>query len=132
CRVEQVWVPLGTFWSTEWQAPSDTVEASVIARDRRELLRKSTYRTSHVRIGWDLCDLATDVLLDAGLTEGEDFFVCPSLHGIVVPYAWFEPESHREALRLIAEAALGTVYCVRDSRVVVHTVHDLGQDVSLE
>src|SRR5690606_35677750 len=72
------------------------------------------------------------VLLDAGLTEGEDFFVCPSLKGIHVPYAWFEPVSHREALRLIAEAALGTVYCDRNGRIVVHTVHDLGQDVALK
>src|SRR5690606_12642750 len=67
--VEQVWVPLGTFWSTEWQAPEDKVHATVVARDRLELLRRSTFMSSHVRVGWDLCDLATEVLLDAGLEE---------------------------------------------------------------
>src|SRR5690606_11667807 len=62
----------------------------------------------------------------------DEFFVCPSLRGIVVPWAWFEPVSHREALRLIAEAALGTAYCDRDGRIVVHTIYDLGQQPVLE
>src|SRR5690606_4904762 len=125
------WAPLGTFWSTEWQAPEDAVHASVVARDRLELLRKSTYQSSYVRQDWDLCDLATEILRDAGLSDDE-FFVCPSLRGIVVPWAWFEPVSHREALRLIAEAALGTAYCDRDGRIVVHTIYDLGQQPVLE
>jgi hypothetical protein len=40
------WVPLGTFWSLDWDSPDDTLEATVTARDRMELLRKSIYETS--------------------------------------------------------------------------------------
>ncbi len=42
----QEWVPLGTFWSLDWDSPDDTLEATVTARDRMELLRKGTYQTS--------------------------------------------------------------------------------------
>ncbi|NLG89800.1 MAG: LamG domain-containing protein, partial [Clostridiaceae bacterium] len=35
------WVPLGVFWSTDWD--SEELEAMVRARDRMELLRRTTY-----------------------------------------------------------------------------------------
>jgi len=60
-----------------------------------------------------LYDLAAGVLADAGLQAGE-YWVDTDLQAIVVPYAWFNPVSHREALRLIAEAGLAAVYCDRD------------------
>jgi len=110
------WVPLGVYWSTEWQAPGDAVVASVIARDRMELLRKSTYQSSHVQQGVSLYDLAEAVLQDAGLAS-EEYDIDPALQNIIVPWAWFEPVSHREALRLIAEAAMATVYGDRDGIV---------------
>ena len=43
------YVPLGTFWSLDWDSPDDTLEATVTARDRMELLRKGTYQTSQVQ-----------------------------------------------------------------------------------
>lgn len=107
------WVPLGLFWTTEWQAPDDSVVAELVARDRLELLRKSTYQTSQVLQQITLYDLAEIVLQDAGLIAA-DYWLNPTLQAIVIPYAWFEPVSHREALRVIAEAALGAVYCDRD------------------
>ncbi|MBY6274361.1 MAG: hypothetical protein CW346_19685, partial [Bacillaceae bacterium] len=110
------YVPLGLFWSTEWQAEDDTVEASVVARDRLELLRKSTYQTSQVLQNTNLHDLAVLVLADAGL-DPEEYWVDPALQQIRVPYAWFDPVSHREALRIIAEAGLAQVYCDRDGVV---------------
>jgi len=42
----QEWVPLGVFWSLDWDSPDDSLEATVTARDRMELLRKGTYQTS--------------------------------------------------------------------------------------
>lgn len=112
------YVPMGTFWSTEWQAQDDTVEASVVARDRLEQLRKSTYQSSVVVTDTTLYDLAVTVLEDAGMSDGE-YYVDPALQAFAVPYAWFEPVSHREALRLIAEAAIAQVYCDRDGTVRV-------------
>ena len=39
-KFRQEWVPLGTFWSLDWDSPDDSLEATVTARDRMELLRK--------------------------------------------------------------------------------------------
>src|SRR5690606_4658786 len=52
----------------------------------------------------------------AGLQPSE-YVIDPDLQSIIVPWAWFEPMSHREALRIIAEAGLATVYQDRDGRI---------------
>lgn len=107
------WVPLGTFWSGDWRVPEDGIYAQTIGRDRLELLRKSTYSTSQVQMNKTLYDLAQNILQDAGLTE-EEYYIDTELQQLPVPYAYFEPQSHREALRKVAEACLGQVYCDRE------------------
>lgn len=115
---EEEWVPLGTFWSLDWDSRDDTLEATVTARDRMELLRNGTFQTSQVQQNVSLYALAEQVLQDAGLSSSE-YTIDTSLQSIVVLYAWFEPVSHREALRTIAEAALAVVYADRDGIVRV-------------
>ncbi len=110
------YVPLGTFWSGDWSAPEDEVHAATTGRDRLELLRKSDYSSSQVEINQTLADLATAILTDAGLAAAE-YWVDPELDSFTVPYAYFAPQPHRAALRLIAEACLGQVYCDRDGVV---------------
>lgn len=112
------WVPLGVFWSGDWSAPEDGVYAQTTGRDRLELLRKSTYSTSTVQVNTTLYDLAVAVLQDAGL-KSEEYWVDTELQQYTIPYAYFEPMSHREALRLIAEACLGQVYCDREGIIRV-------------
>ena len=107
------WVPLGVFWCGDWEAPEDELYAQTRGRDRLELLRKSTYSTSQVQISKTLYDLAIAVLQDAGLKPNE-YWVDDELKEFVVSYAYFEPQSHREALRKIAEACLGQVFCDRN------------------
>jgi len=110
------WVPLGVFWSVEWGTESDVLEATVRALDRLEHLRKSIYRTSVVQQNVTAAVLAQAILLDAGLASA-DWVIEDELNDVVFPWAWFEPVSHREALRLLAEAAMAVVYCDRDGRV---------------
>lgn len=111
--ISTIWVPLGIFWSTEWQAPEDTVVATITGWDRLELLRKSTFSTSQTMQNKTLYELAEIVLQDAGLTA-EDYAIDVALQSITVPWAWFEPVNHREALRTIAEAGMATAYADRD------------------
>ena len=111
--VEKVWIPLGLYWSTEWQAPEDKVTATVTGWDRLELLRKSTYQSSQILQNKTLAELAEIVLSDAGLAAA-DYSIDTALQSITVPWAWFEPVSHREALRIIAEAGMATAYADRD------------------
>jgi hypothetical protein len=106
------YVPLGTFWSGDWHVPEDGVYAETMGRDRLELLRKSTYSTSQVQMNKTLYELAESILQDAGLTE-EEYYIDIELRQFPVPYAWFDSQSHREALRKVAEACLGQVYCDR-------------------
>ncbi len=110
------WVPLGTFWSVEWGTESDVLEATVRALDRLEHLRKSIYRTSTVQQDVTAAQLAQQILLDAGLAAA-DWVIEDELQNVVFPWAWMPAVSHREALRLLAEAAMAVVYCDRDGRV---------------
>jgi hypothetical protein len=114
------WVPLGTFWSLDWDSPDDTLEATVTARDRMELLRKGTYQTSQVQQNKSLYELAELVLQDAGLNSSE-YVIDTDLQNIVVPYAWFNPMSHREALRQIAEAGLAAAFQNRNGKIQIES-----------
>jgi hypothetical protein len=105
-------VPLGTFWSGDWSAPEDGIYAQTTGRDRLEMLRRSEYISQDVRANMSLYDLAVDILTDAGLTP-EEYWVDDELKDYIIPYVALEPQSHREALRKVAEACLGQVYCDR-------------------
>ena len=109
-------IPLGTFWSGDWDAPEDDICVTTTGRDRLEVLRQSTYSTSEVLRNIDFYELAEIVLVDAGLSSDE-YFIDPILNRLRVPYAWLEPQSHREALRKIAEASLGQAYCDREGKI---------------
>ena len=116
--VGQEWVPLGVYWTGDWHTDEREGYVKTTARDRMELLRTSTYSASQVAVNTTLYDLAIAVLQDAGLTTTE-YLVDTELQGYAIPYAWFDPQSHREALRKIAEACLGQVYCDRHGKVVI-------------
>jgi hypothetical protein len=107
------YVPLGVFWSGDWDVPEDDLYAKTVGRDRLEMLMQTTYTTSVVKQDVTLYELAQDVLIDAGLTP-DDYWIDPDLENFIVPYGYFAPQSHREALRKIAEAGLGQVYCDRN------------------
>jgi len=107
------WVPLGVFWSGDWTAKDDEVTAQTTGRDRLDMLMKTTYENSQVWQNVSLYNLAINVLEDAGLTADE-YWVDNELQDFTIPYAYFEPISHREALRRIAEACVGQCYCDRD------------------
>lgn len=115
---EVEWVPMGTFWSVQWDSATDAPEATVQALDRLEHLRQRTYRTSVVRPNVSAAELARDILVDAGLSARE-FIIEDELERIIIPWAWFPPMTHREALRILAEAAQAIVYCDREGRIRV-------------
>ena len=112
------WYPLGTFYSRDWNAPDDQVWAEVSGQDSLARLQTTTFSTSEVYEDQSLQDLAIIVMADAGLSS-EDWEIDPALDAITVPYAWFDPTSHRDCLRKIAAAALGQCYCNRDGKIVL-------------
>ncbi|MDQ4678636.1 hypothetical protein, partial [Stenotrophomonas maltophilia group sp. RNC7] len=69
-RGEKEFVPLGIFWSGDWEVTEEGISAKVSGRDRLESLSKSTYEYTGPRED-NLYNLALNVLTDAGLTPDE-------------------------------------------------------------
>lgn len=115
------WVPLGTFWSGDWNVPEQGLTASTSGRDRLEQLRNTEYTTSVVEQNKTLYYLAEKVLVDAGLRP-EEYTIDTDLQNYTIPWAYLDRMSHREALRIIAEACLGQVYCDREGIIQVKII----------
>lgn len=71
--------------------------------------------------------LAVMVLQDAGL-KPEEYWVDPELDEFMLPYAWLEKQTHREALRTIAEACLAQVYTDRNGIIRVEGATHLARE----
>jgi hypothetical protein len=96
-----------------------------------ELLRKSTFQTSQVLQNKSLYELAEAVLQDAGLNSDE-YTIDDALDDIVIRYSWFDPISHREALRRIAEAGLAAAFQNRDGKIQIESFLITGDEPVLE
>jgi len=117
---ERIWFPLGTFYTRDWNAPENEAWAEVSGYDMLDRLKQTEFSTSEVYENITLYDLAIVVMADAGLTAADwDIDIALDHDDYKIPYAWFDRMSHREALRRIAAAALGQVYCGRDGKVVI-------------
>lgn len=115
---KDVYTPLGVYWSGEWKVPEMALYAATTGRDRISLLGSSQFNSSEVYINKSLYYLAELILIDAGL-EAEEYYIDSALDLIVIPYSYFSPQSHREALRKIVEACMGQAYCDREGIVKV-------------
>jgi len=108
------WIPLGVFWSGDWQAEELGTTASTSARDRMEQLRKSSFDVSELYENYSLHALATLILEDARLKMPDITFSINTTLKIIKPrYAWFKKVSYFECIREICEACQGYAYCDR-------------------
>lgn len=106
------YLPLGTFYAKSWNVPENAIDVSVVGRDRLELLMLDKFNII-VLENVSLYDLAGMILDDAGVVNR---FIDTELQNYVIPYPYFgEKATHRECLRLIAEASLSQVYMDRNS-----------------
>jgi len=108
------WIPLGIFWSGDWQADELGTFISTSARDRMELLRKYFFKKSELYENITLYELMENVLEDARLEMPDlNYNIDAALNAITLPYAWFKKVSYFEAIREICEACQGYAYCDR-------------------
>jgi hypothetical protein len=111
------WIPLGTFYTLDWDVPELDITAGTTARDRLQLLDNSTYSADELLKDATFYDIAVDVLTDAGLRMNE-YFVDEELKNYSVNYGCVltkpNDKSHRECLRSIVEACLGQCYMDRN------------------
>ena len=117
------YVPVFTGWTGGWNVPDGDITASVAARDRLEILRKSYITTSTVIEDDTFKDWFTTVFSDAGLAITE-YEIDDTLDGsaYIVPYGWFENVSHREALETLATACSAAVFVDREGCIQVKSV----------
>lgn len=112
------WVPLGTFWSGGWHVPSDKVYITVSGRDRLEIMQRNVFAPG-LLLDQSLYTLAERVFVAAGMSQ-QEYRIDSALQKLTMPYVIFsDGVTHREALRQIAEAALGQVYVDRDGIIRV-------------
>lgn len=116
---EVEWYPLGTFYTTKWDIPDRSLTASLTARDRLDVLNYSDFTYSKVYKNMTLGQLYKLILDDAGLIEGVDYEVSNTLDYLVVPYAWFPKQTHRDALQRLSACAIVQLYCDREGKIIV-------------
>jgi hypothetical protein len=112
------WYKLGTFWTTSWSAPFAGVAAYTTARDILELLRGDTFSISQLYINYSLYQLF-DIVLKSYKTMPLDFVIDPILQTIIIPYAWFNIMTIREALARLASCATVNIFCDREGVINV-------------
>jgi len=123
-------VTLGEFWTTEWNVPEDKLFVSLTAQDKLTMLGQSLYRTSVLKYDVTLYELAEDVLIDAKMSPDE-YWIDPILQNYIIPYGYFKPMTHRQALQRIAQACLGYIYCGRDGKIYIKTFDTMFQGDSV-
>jgi len=114
------WHPAGVFFTQKWFSPENELWAEVSAWDRMEMLRNSEFN-SEVYPNKSLGELAEIVFQDAGLTP-EEYEIDSALYNIVIPWAWFEKSSHRDALQVIVNAGLAVAYCDRYGKIALKVI----------
>lgn len=118
---EVEWYPLGVFWTVGWDMPDQSLEIYTTARDRLELLRFSDFTTSEVYENYSLYQLFDIIFTDAGLMP-QDYIIDTALMDLIIPYAWFDRMTHREAIQRLAECAYIQVYCDRNGKIRVERI----------
>jgi hypothetical protein len=109
------WIPLGVFWSGDWTVLETDVYAEVTALDRLDLLTRNTF-AGPVYQNITVYDLAKKILDDTGYP----YWIDTDLQNYTIPWAWFENNvTHRECLRIVAEASLSQVYADRSGVIRV-------------
>lgn len=106
---EKELVPLGTFWSGDWDVPEDNLYVKTVGTDKFKFLNESDYNNTTLRVDLSLYDLASEILEDAGLSK-EEYWVDEELEDYVIPFVKLDSQSHIEALRKVTNACLGQTY----------------------
>jgi len=118
------YVPMGVFWSTEWEVSENEFSAKVIARDRFELLRLNTFVADEILENVTLYQIAEYVLNHAKTNiplNDLEWTIDADLSNYAVYYVWFGKVTYFEAIKKIAAACMGRAYCDRTGRIIIES-----------
>jgi len=101
-------IPLGTFYTMEWDASGPSATTTIKAQDRMKRLRELTYISAPMSVNKSVDTLIASALVGAGYTPA-DYVLSTSLYN--VPYAWADPnKTFYDYITTLAGAAGGAVY----------------------
>lgn len=101
-------VPIGVYYTMDWQAPAGGPTVTIKAQDRMKKLRARQYRTCPLLQNYTLDTVVLQALADAGIA-GSDAVVNPT--AIRAPYAFCaSATSFAQYLQTLAGAAGGVAY----------------------
>jgi hypothetical protein len=118
------YVPMGVFWSTDWDVSQSEFSARVIARDRFELLRLNTFFDNEILVNVTLAEVAEHVLNHAKINiplNDLEWEIDSDLANYTVNYVWFGRVTYFEAIKKIASACLGRAYCNRSGKIIIES-----------
>lgn len=120
----QEWVPLGIFWSGDWNTPDDSVYVKTVGKDRVEFLKSTPYSTTGVLANVTLYDLVEEVFVQAGMSDDE-YWIDEDLMDYTIPYVYYNNIPSTDVLRQAAQVCLGHIYCDRGGIIRVESAQQI-------
>lgn len=120
------WIKAGTFYLSEWRAPSNGMEASFVARDVFEYMMNEPYTGTK---NGTLLDIANAAIAQADLPSWVTVYIDPSLNNYFAP---FEGDyTVAEILQLCANAGCCVLYQDRNGDLRIEPRNTALQDYNI-
>lgn len=111
------YVPLGTFYLSEWRSDVGSTSATFRGRSKIDLLDLTNFQQLTPQVGYDLGQLAASILSTAGVTG---IYIDPALSAISTN-GLVSAMTCREALQMVAIAACATIRITRGDVLRIET-----------
>lgn len=116
---EVEYVPMGVFWSDDWNSPGDAVETRVTAHDI--LYKLGRLDTPYIRVQ---CNMDIKLIFKAlfyalGLADN-DFLIDPYI-SCILPYAWLPEQTVKQTLQELCTLANCSVSTTRYGKIYVRS-----------
>ena len=128
------YIPAGTFYLSEWDAPQNGIEASFTARDLLGFLQQTYTKGMYKPTGENLYNLAIGVLAEANLPlndDGSKKWVVSDTLKSVTTIAPLPLKSLAECLQYIAQAGCCVIYCDRSGTLHIEPISTANTDYAL-
>lgn len=109
------WVPVGTYYLSEWKSDPGALTATFTGRALMDLLDNANYTQNTVQTGFSLYDLIEEILTLSGITSYE---IDTALQAVTTN-GLSPTVSCRQALQYAAMAGTANVFVTRDNKLKV-------------
>lgn len=117
------WIKAGTFYLSEWDTPSNGLEARFVARDGFEFLIGIEMWGATIGMLSDLVSHATRNLWPSGSSVSYDSALVNYRHGYSPSYSAGKVDTAAEIVQKCANAACGILRCDRDGSLFVEPLN---------